>query len=176
MTIKATLLALGLGVGTLGGVATIAHNSTTVSAHILVGHARAATGQETGAADADAAAPCTTTAVGQTGNCQDGSGIDQNDAVPASTSDPVDALAASAAGLSVVDPVDAPAASTTSVDTTAAGVDGADSADSSSATDAADAADAAGDSAGQTDASDTTDGPDAATSTPAHGAVKAAIR
>ncbi len=175
MTIKATLLALGLGVGTLSGVATIAHNNTMVSAHTLVVHARAATGQETkdtSGTDTDASAPCTTTAGEQTGNCQDsGSAAEQADAATAHAADPVDAPDTSTASVS--------AAAATAVPD---GADAADAADKSGATDTADAADStdssnatdAADSAGQTDAVDATDQPDA--TTPATTPSKVAIR
>ncbi len=81
---KHTLMALGLGVGLLGGAATAVHGSASAAPHPTAYHsvARTVSVQATpvaetpeAAAETDATAACATDASGnQTGNCQDASG------------------------------------------------------------------------------------------------------
>lgn len=76
--VKHALMALGLGVGLLGGAATAVHASTQAparaAAHPVVRHAQAVELSEAAdtVSDTDATAPCATDASGnQTGDCQD---------------------------------------------------------------------------------------------------------
>lgn len=73
--IKRTLMAVGLGMALLGGIATTTHASSHVQAHPAYAavHANLGSGgAEAQTAEADANVPCAIDATGaQTGNCQD---------------------------------------------------------------------------------------------------------
>lgn len=105
--VKRTLMAVGLGVGLLGGAATAVHASTQVAARPAAVHAstratarpatvraQAEEPRETAdrAGEADATVPCATDGQGnQTGNCQDS----QNAAGPQDTSSAAESSTAS---------------------------------------------------------------------------------
>lgn len=140
MTMKATLLALGLGVGILGGAASITHHSTTASAHTLVVHTRAAA-----------------------------STIDPVDAPDASTASVSAEVAtdvpAQADSADVSD-----ASGTADVTDASDAADTTDASSASDATDISDTSDAAGTkgASSTSDAADTTDVSDATPTAPLH--------